>query len=371
MQQENNKVLSYNHRYRELNNHFIDAMRQRSHDKLCEVFIQWNDIYRNAMKDGFYFWAGQAQSDFQSHVEEAVTQLAYKGDYFAQAAITEHGVITPYILSHYAQAFEKNREARETMIKNMINNGSYFIPKEYHKYIENIGRSLYTLVMHDDIDLASMLYERIVPGLTFWYEFRHIVVMTMSYADDQCDVSRFRNIIKDNLESIKEYTPRIKDLQSDDAFNTTEILFLFRSGLGEIAEHALSFANNARWISELVEIEEIRGKEFSEEHIEEFMKRSAESVLGYLFLKNDARLKTDILRKFNSIDFARALKQLTIDDMDFDHRGFKDLIERRFQNQPEFENLAEMAKKVNVEHHPVLMSSTLYKRCLLNSDLSM
>jgi hypothetical protein len=371
MRQENKNIISYNQSFLELNRSLIEAMRERSHEKLCGVLNNWNQIYKNAMKNGFHFWAGQALTDFQNRLEDAVTQHAYKGSYFAQSAITEHGVITPFIFSHFVNATGKNRDSTKAMVMNMINNGSYFMPKEQHKYIEDIGRTLYTLINNNDIDLAAMLYEKIVPGLSYWYEFRRIVVMTMSYADHQCDTSNLKAIINNNLDRIKSYTPNLKDLQNDDSFNTTEILFLFQNGLNEVAENALNFTNNARWISELIEIEGIRKKEFSPGQIEELMKRSADTVLGYLFLKQDDSLKSDLLRKFSSIDISRTLKQFAAEDIEFNHGEFKNLIERRFNHQSDYASLVEMATRIGVQNHPALMSSSIYKRYLLNHDLSM
>ncbi len=370
MNQDNENVLRYNKEYLQVVNLFFNAMREDSHEQLCEALIKWKTINTNALNEGFHFWAGQAQANFIGHLEQAVSQKAHRGNYFAQQAIMEHGVVTPYMLNRFLCDSVDRIEDKIKLVANMIENKSYFMPSDPHQYIQGMGSALYQLVRHGNLDLASKLYEKIIPGIGSWYEFRRLVIQTMGYRKDNISECNIPEIISKNAEYIKSLQPDQSNLDNDDPYTAKEILFLLRNNFFDIAENCAKFMNNANWFLDLVEIDAIRPDLIDQNILKELVRKVPDSTLGYLIVTgSEFRGPTELIN-FSEADFAKALSQFHQSGVTPDLGATSSLIVERFNNQYEYDRLCEMATRLGVQDHPALMAVSGYKRSRLGNDLS-
>lgn len=366
-----NLSLKYNQAFLGITNDLIHAFRNSSHEELEATFIKWNEIYKNAMADGFQFWAGRALSEFQDRLEDAVMQHSYKGSYFAHRAITKHGIVTPNILNLFMRFFDKDAPAKEALVMNMINNGSYFSPGNYHRYIQDIGSILYYLIKGNDDHLAAKLFEKIIPGINRWYEFRNIVVKSLGYIDPNKDDAIYREIVKASYDEIMSYSPSDEEVRRDDEFNTREILFLYRNGFGRVAETCLTHTNRVHWFSDLIEIEEYRKIPYEKDFLEKISRKSSASLLGYLFATYEVDISRHDFTDFEPADFVLALEQVAQSDIYLDINKVVSIFTERFKSSSDIELLIDRAIKRKLQDHPILMAIPQYNRIRLNHDLSM
>jgi len=55
MNQDNENAIRYNKEYSQAVNLLINAMRENSHEQLCDALNKWKTINISAIRDGFYF----------------------------------------------------------------------------------------------------------------------------------------------------------------------------------------------------------------------------------------------------------------------------------------------------------------------------
>jgi len=282
----------------------------------------------------------------------------------------EHGVVTPYMLNRFLCDSADRIEDKIKLVSNVIENKSYFMPSDPHQYIQNMGSALYQLVRHGNLDLASQLYEKIIPGVGSWYEFRRLVIQTMGYRKENNTECNIHEVISRNAEYIKSLNPDQSNLDNDDPYTAKEILFLLRNNFFDIAENCSKFMNNANWFMDLVEIDAIRPDLIDQNILAELVRKVPDSTLGYLIVTGNEFQGPAELIKFREADFAKAIYQFQQSNVTPDLGATSMLITKRFKNQHEYDRLCEMATRLGVQDHPVLMAVSGYKRSRLGKDLS-
>lgn len=365
------KNSAYNHQFLQITNSLFNAFRNKSHEELEETLKNWNDLYKSAMSDGRSFWAAKALTYFQDRLETAVMQHSHHGLYFSHRSITKSGVITPFLLNTFIQSHRAFEVDAEAMVMNMIANESYFTPGDPQKYIMDIGSVLHILTKSNDDHLAAKLLERIVPCIDSWYEFRNIVVKSIGYMDRNKDDSMYRTIISTNHEDILSYAPSQDEIMHDDAFNTAEILFLYRNGFKSIAEGCLNNIGRINKFSDLIEIDEYRETSFSADFIEAVAKRSPSSCLAYFFVSPVQVPSSYNFSGFEPINFVHALEQLTKSDLYVDKNKIIQVFKERFNTPADIQSLLDCATDRKIQDHPILIGIPNYNRARLNQDMSL